>query len=633
MKLYLKEKGIFLSLFILFYFIIEICTFIWVDFTILPGYFLIDLVFVLMLGGIGLLFKSNKLSIIFYTIILAFVMTLFLINATMYSVYFDLFSLQQMNLIGEANAVFQFEFLNINSIITAAVIGISYFVSVFILWKKIYYKKVEVPHYYKHTFTFLSTFLLIVLIFFSSGLTSVSQFNSSVYVTTFKRSSIERYGLLGYYFKEAELMVFGPEITDYEGEDPNQIIPYEASKPSDYHGLLEDANVITILVESLQPFAVNEVLTPNLYMITNSGLYMENNHSENKTNVSEFIAMAGNYPTVPLLPRTYEYNFSNTLPYILSVENNYTSAYFHHNLEDFYARNMYIDAMGFDEFYSHEDMFPGIDMYNWNGDYTLDSVTVEEVLKGMDFESGPFYYYWSTMIMHGPYNYGPKNKRLFSELGYFSAIDQAEIDGLWVNPLAGGAPEDVLRIRHYQAAVMDFDKALGRILEELEAAGELDNTILVLFGDHNIYYHDLHLRLNDGTGEEYYRPELYKAYLAIYNPILNEEYLKTHDDAVIRKFTSPYNIVPTILDLLGHEYNQLLFLGESVLLDTQGVFYSHKLTGFFDQSLYSHDGYEILYYKDEVSDDYLEEFYAICAEQRYRLEMINYWYDSTRTIR
>ncbi len=632
MKLYLKEKGSLILTFIIFYLLIEFITFRWVDFAGFAQSFFIDFFLAIAVGSFALLFRSNKASIIYLTVILGFVMTLFLINATMYSVYFDLFTLQQLTLIGEATNVFNFDFLSIPSIIIAVVITFLYYLSIRYLWKKMYRYYEQIPNYYRKTAIVLLSTFIIITSFFLSGIKTFERYRSNMIVTTFKRASLEEYGILGYYLKEADIMMFGIKIDNFldSGDD---LIPIEESIETEYFGLLENANILTIMVESLQPFAVNEVLTPNLYMFTQEGIYFPNNYSENKTNVSEMIGMTGNYPTIPFLPFHYNYDFSHSLPNILKTVHSYNTAYYHDNVGSFYSRDKLFGPLGFQRSYFHYDLFPGEKMWTWDGDYTPDSVTVEKVLDNMDLNGDAFYYYWSTMSMHGPYNYGPKNKLLFEDSGYFSAIDQASEDGTWTNPLVDGATADMMRIRHYQAAVMDFDVALGRLLEELELKNLLDNTIIVLYGDHNVYYHELSLVLNNSSSSEYYNTDMYETFLAIYNPVLTEKYLETNDSNQIEKFVSPYNIVPTLFDLLGLTYNQNIMMANSVFTDTREAFYSHKLTAFFDDKLYSNDGFEIMFYKEEVEDFYVEEFLETTEKLRDRLVIINYWYDRTKESR
>lgn len=470
---------------------------------------------------------------------------------------------------------------------------------------------------------------MIVTLFFVSGIKSIKRFNNALYVTTFKRASLEQYGLIGYYYKEAKSIFTGILMSNQSGNGDN-LIPVMESEPSEYFGLLSGANVLTIMVESLQPFAVSETLTPNLFKVTQEGLYFTNNYSENKTNQSEMLGITGNYPTITLKANSYEYDFTHSLPRILNNKFGYTTSYYHDNVGSFYARNSLMEPMGFENSYFHDDLFPGMKLWTWNGDYTLDSITVEEVIDNADFNDQPFYYFWSTLSMHGPYYYGPKNKELFEDLGYYERIDQAVLNGEWVNPLENGAEADRLRLRHYEAAVMDFDQALGRLLYELEVYDALENTIIVIYGDHNVYYHNLHLEIHDAEASEYYNMELYESFLAIYNPILTEQYVEDYDTNLVDKFTSPQAIVPTVFDLLGIVYNQNIMLSDSVFSDTMDVFYSNKLTAFFTDKIYSNDGYEVIYYKEEVDLLYEEEFFRICEEHRRRLDIINYWYDVTK---
>ncbi len=629
MKLYLKQKSIFFITFVFYYLLIEFVAFSWVDFSFLPESFLIDLLYILVIGLIPLIIRSHKITLVYYTLILSWVMTLFLINATTYSVYFELFTLQQLTLLSEATNVFSFEFLSIPAIIVATVISFLYFVTITLLYRKFYKFGQSINHFYKSAIpiTLISAIIIAVIAFMPFS--SIQRFNNSTYIMTFRRASIEQYGLLAYYHKEAEIILSGTLINDYSDTD-DDLIESEPSVPSEYFALLEDFNVITILVESLQPFAVNSYLTPNLHKMVTDGIYFTNSYSENKTSFSEMIAMTGNYPAFPFLLNTYEYDFSNSLPSILSSGHNYRTGYFHDNVSTFYARNLLIPKLGFAESYFHDELFPGEEIWSWNGDYTLDSLTMERILDKMVFDSGPFYYYWATMVSHGPYDYGSGNKELFAEAGYFQAIDEAEANGLWVNPLEGSAEADQLRIRHYQAAIMDFDKALGMLLEDLEHRGVLDNTILVLFGDHNVYYHELALKINDVDGSMYYDMDLYRTFLSFYNPILTEAYRSDKGTNVIDKFVSPHNIVPTLYDLLGFVYNQNLMLGESVFLDTFEVFYSHKLTGFFNDQLFSDDGFEIIYQKSSVTEEYMNEFLIRTEKLRKRQEIINFWYDKTK---
>ncbi|MBN2504758.1 MAG: LTA synthase family protein, partial [Bacilli bacterium] len=584
--------------------------------------------------------------------ILVLNMVFFMINATMYDVYYDIFSLQQLQLIGEAVTVFQFEHLSISSIIVTVSVFLTYFLVNLLIYRLILKRTPKHHSYYPWAlFTLISSWILVFGIFASDINTFKVYASEEESITTFRRSSLQKYGLYGYYFKEAEIIFFQEEAapatttetTITTTRDPDEITtasttrsfrdPYNPNltEPTPFTGLLEGKNIITIMIESGQPFGISEVLTPNLYNLTKTGLYFPNHYSENKTNVSEMIAIAGNYPSVNFLPGNYDYDLSFALPWILNED--YETSYFHDNVPSFYQRGELMPMLGFENTYLHEDLHPGQEIWTWDGDYTLDSVTIEKILPLMMSQDQPFYSFWATLSTHGPYNYGSVNKQLFEDLGYFEAIDNAEAEGLWTNILEDSTDDNIARIRHYQAAMMDLDVAIGRILEELEINGLLEDTLIVLYGDHNVYYHELYLEINKDTSIDYFNMEMYHTFFAVCNPLLREAYKEVNDtdSTDVMRFASPYNIVPTIVDLLGFEVSMAPYVGHSLFSDEMDVFYSHKLTGIFNDLLYTEDGDEVIYQRQLVSNDYLQSFRDACDKTIATIEFVNGLYTSGQT--
>jgi len=618
------EKLKMFLVFVGFYLFVEIVTFLWVDFSFLPKDILIDLIIAFAITLPIFLIRSIKWSLIYLGFWFFLIVLLFMINATMYEVYYDLFTLQQLQLIGEAADVINAELMSWTSIATSVGFLIAFALSMVLLKKNLVKHHLVDSSYYRKSLVSFFIGILMVFGFFMINSTNINDFVEDSNVTAFKRASFEKYGILGYYTKELEDIIENNN-SDYD------ITPVLLSEPTDYYGSLEGMNVITILLESVQPFAINEVLTPNMYMMTQNGLYFENSYCEDKTNVSELIGITGNYPTINLYPVDNTYDFSYSLPSLLNNEG-YVTTYLHDNVATFYVRGDLMPQIGFDNVFLHEELYPGEAIWRWNGDYTLDSFTMEKMLPMFSSTDEPFYTYWASLSTHGPYDYGTANKALFDELGYFDAIDQAEADGLWTNILDGGDATDIAKIRHYQAAVMDLDVAIGMMLDDLEAKGILDDTIIVMYGDHNVYYHDIYLKIFASTFNDYYNMEMYHNFFVMYNPTLTEIYLDKSgdDDSTISKFVTPYNIVPTLMDLLGFQYNQNLFMGSSIFAKTEDVFYSIKLTGFFNFNMYSSDGIEIIYFKEEYTQEELDDFIAKCEVLRYKIGYINKWYVETK---
>lgn len=650
MKRIIKEKGILISIFVLFFLIIEIATFKWVHFSLLPTHFIIDISLVIGIASLAFLFKPNWLSTVYLSCIYAISLTLFLINATMYEVYFDLFSLQQLLLLGEAQAVFEFSFLSIPSIIFGSVVTVIY-VSLNIIAIRLFRRKGTIKKYYPKAILPLVGVVLMLLLLFGSSSPSIERYMNLNDITIFKRANLEKYGLVGYYTKEYQLLILhnrhipstdtpttNTPSTDTPAtniSDPTLTPPTtEITDPDPaLFGLLEGMNIITIMIESGQEFAINPYLTPNLYQLMTEGLHFANNYSENKTSVSEMLGITGNYPSGYFNPWYYDYDFSFSLPNLL--KDTYITSYYHDNEPGFYSRGELMPQLGFENIYFHDDLYPGEPMWTWNGDYTLDSQTIERILPYMITTEAPFYAYWSTLSMHGPYDQGPQNIALFDELGYFEQIDQAEAEGLWTNILADYSERRQAQIRHYQAAVMDFDHAVGRIVEELTLHDLLDNTLIILYGDHFVYYDGIGLDIHGLSSDEYYKMQLYNTFFTMYNPTLTQAYLETtgSDSSRITEFTSPHVIVPTVLDLLGIHYDPNIYLGDSIFSDAEHVFYSHKLSGIFTDSLYSNDGYDIVYNRLGVDDEAITSFRHQSEIVAYRLTYITDYYTSSRHTR
>ncbi|MDD4354548.1 MAG: sulfatase-like hydrolase/transferase [Candidatus Izemoplasmatales bacterium] len=655
MKRVIVEKGLMIFLFMLFFIIMEAITFRWMNFSVLPEYFIVDMSLAFLLSSIILLIKSNKLSFAYLAFLFAIDIALYMINATMHDVYFDLFTLQQLQLIGEAAAVFRFEFLSIDSIVTASVVSLIFLLSYLLLLGK-FKKRSPIRHYYPKALPLAAFLSLFAFALLTSQIPAFEKYSNLENITTYKRANLQKFGTFGYYLKEAENLLEiesdsnAPEIvttappsnnqsdqsTIDTGEspiDPIDPITQNLSEPTEYFGLLEGKNIITIMLESGQPFAINEVLTPNLYYLTQAGLYFANTYSENKTNVSEMLGIAGNVPTKTFNPGFYTYDLPFTLPNRLKDE--YKTAYFHDNVASFYLRGDLMPQLGFEEVFLHPDIYPKEEIWAWDGDYTLDSLTMSKILPELVDDDEPFYSYWTSLSSHGPYDYGEENKLLFEELGYFPAIRQAEKTGQWHNILSGSTDKNKARIRHYQAAIMDFDRALGLLLNELSEKDLMDDTLICIYSDHNIYYSKLHLAIHDASSEQYYKVQMYETIFLLYNPLLTDAYLNLSkaDDTTITKFASPHNIVPTILDLLGIQFDSNLYLADSIFDSGTDVFYSHKLPGLFNENFFSDDGESIIYSRSWQEEAVQTQFLADCAAINQKFDYINQQYQGVVTQR
>lgn len=378
-------------------------------------------------------------------------------------------------------------------------------------------------------------------------------------------------------------------------DEIEEIVYSSQNYPTKYFARAKDYNVVTILSESLEWFAFmrddeaypngfhlgeSELreLYPNLYRLYDSSFVMTNFHSREKTDISENISIMGSYPLYSYV--NYDYpnnNVAYSLPSILNTLYGVKSMSFHNNVGTFYNRDKYLTgALGFDEFVSAEEMAEsGMTDYTAEGGRNLDSEMMETCKARMFPSDRRFNTYITTLTMHGQYSYRENLEK------YYERLDAHGITPIVEDTEQLPDPRDVFR--YYAAAAMEFDAAIGVMLDYLDEQGLADKTMIVLFGDHNSYYQNLSsfVKEIDGTFiDEKNVTELFRVPLMI--RVGKGEKQATEVD----KFTCTADILPTILDLLGIHYFDSLYYGTSVFASGESLLYSRAYDIFMTDKIY-----------------------------------------------
>lgn len=422
------------------------------------------------------------------------------------------------------------------------------------------------------------------------------------------KSSYSAYGVTGNLLGEFIGAMF-PDNSTMTDKDIEKFIYDEnaLSTKSKYFGVSKGNNVITILGETLEWFAfraddskyVNhlgltdenmEALFPNLrsFIKSEDVVRMTNFHSREKTDIAETLSMMGSYPTTAYI--NYDY-YDNTMPLTIAnvlqtTDEDIQCLSFHNGFKTFYNRDDVHRAFGFEYLYDTYDMediaqsqtqegeTPVFTNHMKRGERNLDSEMIE-VCKDLMFpKDRRFYTYITTITMHGIYsdreNLDGWDKKLESVLGPERMPDPDDED----------LKDDLLY--HYLTAAMEFDCAIGKMMEELKERGLLDNTTIVIFGDHNAYYHSLSKYVKDIEDYDTDRrfTDLYNVPLMIYDKKLATERKKNGEESVVDKFTCTADIASTILDLLGIRYYDNMYYGTSVFNDKSSVLYSRAYDTF-----------------------------------------------------
>lgn len=422
-------------------------------------------------------------------------------------------------------------------------------------------------------------------------------------------NSYSIYGESSAFINELYKMIFFSKYTDLSHEQIEQFIYENVSDPTDYFGVSKDNNVVTIMVESLEWFAfindpsiypnglnVNDetldYLFPNLRKFYNMSTVMTNHYAKNKTDMSEIESTLGALPN----SKYVAYNFAdNNMVYSVAnslklLDEDIVTSFFHNNTAEFYDRENVTPSLGFDNNYYIEDMVDfGVTSYITTDFENLnsDSDMIEHMKDVMFLEDERFYTHITTLSSHGYYVY----REIFNK--WLAKLESANVN----------ISDD--RLRNYLAGVMDFDYALGLILDDLENKDLMDKTTIFLYADHNAYVESLSSYVKDIFElEKENSLELYRIPFMIYDSNI--------DHQIINKFTTTYDIAVTLLDMLGVNYYKNLYYGNPVFGEETSILYSKLSNIFMNNDLYFYNINNITYNDTSINDENIEIIEGKC---------------------
>lgn len=342
------------------------------------------------------------------------------------------------------------------------------FILVFVMWKKKQYFIFQTIPSIERKVYFLMTAGLIFINLGISHLQTPDLFNRN-----FDREQLVKnigpynYTLYDLYLqtKTSAQRVFAEdndliEIKEYV--DSNYVEP----NPK-YFGIAKGRNVIVVSLESTQNFVINrtvnnEEITPFLNDLIKESYYFNNFYhqtGQGKTSDSEFIVDNSLYG----LGRgavffTHPKNEFMATPEILS-NLGYTTASLHANTKVFWNRDEMYHSLGYDRFY-HLDYFD-VTEENAIGWGLKDIHFFEQSVRLLKELPQPFYAKLITLTNHHPF--------VLAEEDVFIDANVTESETL----------------NQYLQTVRYEDEALRLFFQQLKDEGLYDNSMIVIYGDHN----------------------------------------------------------------------------------------------------------------------------------------------------
>lgn len=311
---------------------------------------------------------------------------------------------------------------------------------------------------------------------------------------------------------------------------------------NEYTGMLKDYNLIVMCAESFSPAAIDKDLTPNLYKLTQQGILFNNyyNTFPNTTTDGEYALMQGLYPdagrskAVSSLYASRNSYLPFTLGNAFQSQRGVESFGYHNYRGSYYGRSESHPNMGYTMKFAGDGM---TFTTNWPAS------DLEMMEQSIDDYIGkePFHAYYMTFSGHYKYDIGTNE------------MAKRNWDQVKDLPYSSNA------IKAYLSCNIEFDKAIGYLMERLEQAGVADRTAIVIAGDHFPYglkdseYAELIGHDIDGFSK-------FKSTLIFWVGGLEK-------NIVVDEYCCNVDVLPTILNLWGFEYDSRLLAGTDVFSD------------------------------------------------------------------
>lgn len=340
----------------------------------------------------------------------------------------------------------------------------------------------------------------------------------------------------------------------------NYIEACEPTMKNEYTGMFEGYNVILITAESFSSWAVSEKYTPTLYKLVNSGFVFNNfyMHGYTATTIGEYMLCTGLLPngrdSVAPFDKTIDKYMGMCMGNIMKNLGYPTYAY-HNHTYTYYNRDETHPNMGY--VYKGKGEGGGLEI-----DYVWPASDLQMMEKSIDdfINEEHFHAYYMTVSAHKNYTWtgnsmAHKNKSLVADM------DATE------------------NMKGYMACSIELDRALEYLIKRLEEKGIADKTVIALAADHYPYgmKDDLVAEIGAEANKWY---GLQDSNLILWSASMTEP-------VYIDKVCSSVDVIPTLLNLLGIDYDSRLYSGKDILSDAPGLIVFNDMGFMTDYCIYN----------------------------------------------
>ncbi len=327
------------------------------------------------------------------------------------------------------------------------------------------------------------------------------------------------------------------EVDDwYKNNDENLI-------DNKYKDMFKGKNLLFIQVESLENFVINkkinnQEITPNINKMINNSLYFDNFHEQvwnGNSSDSDLIMNTSIHPVREgaTFFRYPNNTYPNSLPNLMEGLG-YSSIAIHPDSGNYWNYKKALASIGFDKFVSAENL----DTSEKIGLGISDKSYFNQAINFIKEQKQPFYGFTVTLTSHTPFNLPKEYRNLNLDVDF-----------------------DKNELGDYFQSVNYTDSAIGEFIQKLDEEGILDNTVVVLYGDHTGVHKYFQDKINQiEPKEQWWLDNENKIPLLIYSKGLKGETISTYGGQI--------DTLPTVAYLMGVDKKNYKYAMGKNLLNT-----------------------------------------------------------------
>lgn len=316
----------------------------------------------------------------------------------------------------------------------------------------------------------------------------------------------------------------------------------QATTKNEYTGMFKGKNLIVLLAESFDPIAVDKDITPTLYKLYNEGFKFTNFY----TPLFPVSTSDGEYITVTsLIPKegvwSSKRSSNNYFPFVLGnsfKKIGYKTTAYHNHTATYYNRDLSHPNFGYDYYACGRGL--NINCKQWP---ESDLEMIETTYKAYS-KTEPYLTYYITVSGHLRYT-RIGNMMAYKNWSYVKDLKYSD------------------SIKAYMSCHIELDKALAKLIEYLEESNQLANTVIALSSDHYPYGLTLDEINEKSTYERDDLFEKHRNHFLVWN--------SQTEPIIIDKLGSSLDVLPTLLNLFGIDYDSRLLMGKDLLSDSEPI--------------------------------------------------------------